>query len=210
MRRSISVLAGTNGAGKSSVAGVAVRALGGEYFNPDEAARRIQRVEPTIDLVEANSRAWLEGKRLLESAITRRRDFTFETTLGGNTIPGLLRRAHEAGLDVRVWYVGLDSPERHIARVKARVARGGHDIPESKIRERYDRSRENLVQLLPVLSELWLFDNSQEGDSAQGGIADPRLILHALDGRIVETCAVDEISGWAKPIYLAALRQYSV
>lgn len=203
------MLTGTNGAGKSSVAGVAIRARGGEYFNPDEAARQIQRAEPGIDVVEANSRAWTEGKRLLENAIARRQKFAFETTLGGNTIPALLRRAHDAGLDVRVWYVGLDSPERHIARVKARVARGGHDIPESKIRERYDRSRQNLIHLLPALAELWVFDNSEEGDSTQGRIADPKLILHALDGRIVETCDVGEVPGWAKPIFVAALREYS-
>lgn len=209
MRRSISVLAGTNGAGKSSVAGVAIRASGGEYFNPDEAARRILGEEPDIDAVEANSRAWMHGKRLLENAIARRAEFAFETTLGGNTIPALLRRAHEAGLNVRIWFVGLDSPERHISRVKARVARGGHDIPEAKIRERYDRSRENLIQLLPVLAELRVFDNSEEGDRAPGGIADPKLILHALDGRIVETCQVSDVPDWAKPIFLAAIREYS-
>lgn len=186
-----------------------MRARGGEYFNPDEAARQIQQAEPGIDVVEANSRAWKEGKRLLENAIARRQEFAFETTLGGNTIPALLRRAFDAGLDVRVWYVGLDSPERHIARVKARVARGGHDIPQSKIRERYDRSREHLIHLLPTLAELWVFDNSEEGDSALGGIADPKLILHALNGRIVETCEVSEVPAWAKPIFFAALREYS-
>lgn len=209
MRRSISVLAGTNGAGKSSVAGAAIRASGGEYFNPDEAARRILGEEPGIGAVEANSRAWMHGRRLLENAIARRAEFAFETTLGGNTLPALLRRAHDAGLNVRVWYVGLDSPERHISRVKARVARGGHDIPETKIRERYDRSRENLIQLLPVLAELRVFDNSEEGDGAPGGIADPKLILHAVDGRIVETCQVSDVPEWAKPIFLAALREYT-
>jgi predicted ABC-type ATPase len=209
MRRAISVLAGTNGAGKSSVAGVAIRARGGEYFNPDEAARQIQGAEPGTDVAEANSRAWMEGKRLLENAIANRQEFAFETTLGGNTIPALLRRAYDAGIDVRVWYVGLDSPERHIARVKARVARGGHDIPESKIRERYDRSRENLIHLLPTLAELWVFDNSEEGESTQGGIANPKLLLHALDGRIIETCEAGEVPEWAKPIFIAALREFS-
>jgi predicted ABC-type ATPase len=205
---SIFVLAGTNGAGKSSVAGETFRSRGMDYFNPDEATRRILEAHPEIGPAEANSRAWLQGKRLLERAITRRRRLALETTLGGNTIPALLESAADAGLGVRIWFVGLDSPERHISRVKARVARGGHDIPESKIRERYDRSRENLIRLLPVLAELWVYDNSEEGDPAQGGIADPRLILHALDGRIVQTCEVSDVPTWAKPIFLAALRLY--
>jgi predicted ABC-type ATPase len=209
IRRSISVLAGTNGAGKSSVAGAAIRARGGEYFNPDEAARRILQAQPGTAMPEANSRAWLLGKRLLEDAIARRGEFAFETTLGGNTIPELLRRAHNTGLDIRIWYVGLETPELHIARVKARVARGGHDIPEAKIRERYDRSRENLIRLLPILAELWVLDNSEEGDAATGGIADPHLILHVVDGLIVEAAEASRIPAWAKPIFIAAQRQFS-
>lgn len=209
VRRSISVLAGTNGAGKSSVAGAAIRARGGEYFNPDEAARRIHQADPEIGLERANSRAWLLGRRLLEHAIARRSEFAFETTLGGTTIPELLARAHAAGLDIRVWYMGLDSPERHIARVKARVEGGGHDIPEDKIRERYDRGRKNLIRLLPIMAELWIYDNSEEGDPRTGGIADPRLLLHAVDGLIVEAAEADGTPAWAKPIIMAAQRQYS-
>lgn len=107
---SIYVLAGTNGAGKSSVAGAAFRDHGTDYFNPDEATRRILEANPDIGLDEANSEAWLQGKRLLEKSITERLEFAFETTLGGNTIPGLLADAHDAGLAVRVWYVGLEGP----------------------------------------------------------------------------------------------------
>lgn len=159
---------------------------------------------------EANSRAWLLGKRLLEQAIARGGEFAFETTLGGNTIPALLQRAHGAGLDIRLWYVGLNGPDLHLARVKARVARGGHDIPEAKIRERYERSRENLIRLLPILTELWVFDNSEEGNVLKGGIADPRLILHVVDGLLVEACEASQVPEWAKPIFVAVQRQFSM
>lgn len=179
------------------------------YFNPDEATRRILESVPGIGPAEANSRAWAEGKRLLEMAIARRRRFAFETTLGGNTIPALLESASDTGLAVRVWFVGLRDPELHIARVKARVARGGHDIPEAKIRDRYERSRQNLIRLLPRLAELRLFDNSNEGDWVRGISARPELLLHALDGRIVETCELRDVPNWAKPIFLAALQEYS-
>src|SRR2546422_5178074 len=50
--------------------------------------------------------------------------------------------------------VGLSSAELHIARVRARVAKGGHDIPEPRIRDRYDRSRLNLIHLMARLTEL--------------------------------------------------------
>jgi predicted ABC-type ATPase len=205
---SISVLAGTNGAGKSSVAGEALRRTGSDYFNPDEATRRFMLANPGLDLRAANAEAWHEGKRRLEEAIASRSNFTFETTLGGNTIPALLEQASDSGLAVRIWYVGLDGPGLHIQRVRSRVAAGGHDIPEAKIRERFERSRENLARLLPKLTELVLYDNSIAGDPAQGIAPKPVLLLHVLDGRIVEACRLTEVPGWAKPIFAAAVRHY--
>src|SRR5579875_611532 len=89
----IYVLAGVNGAGKSSVVGATIRDKGGEYYNPDEAAREIMAANPGLDQTEANATAWEQGRRLLQRAIDERLDFTFETTLGGNTIPALLAEA---------------------------------------------------------------------------------------------------------------------
>src|SRR5258708_26643890 len=160
-RRFIGVLAGVNGAGKSSLGGALVRAHRIEYFNPDEAARKIQRVTGCASN-EANSIAWEMGKRRLEAAISNRLNYAFESTLGGRTIPALLVAAAQSGIEILVWFVGLSSPDQHIARVRARVAAGGHDIPEEMIRQRWDASRRNLVALMPHLTELKVFDNSDE------------------------------------------------
>ena len=105
------VLAGTNGAGKSSIGGAALRAAGAEYFNPDEATRRIMTANPGVSLEDANGAAWQEGRRLLESAIDTRRDFAFETTLGGNTITTLLERACTAGIGLAALRVYDNSRE---------------------------------------------------------------------------------------------------
>ena len=201
----IYVLAGTNGAGKSSIAGAMLRQQGGEYFNPDEAARRIRSANPGIAQVEANAAAWQQGRRLLERAIAERLDFAFETTLGGNTIAALLEKALASGIEVRVWYVGLRSPELHIARVRARVARGGHDIPEATIRDRYDRGRLNLIRLMPRLTELRVYDNSEEADPHTGAAPEPMLVLHVVRGRVVGSCDLTRTPEWAKPIVAAAV-----
>ena len=202
----IYVLAGTNGAGKSSVGGAMFLEAGAEYFNPDEAAARIASRNPGISQQQANSEAWQQGKRLLQRAIKERRYFAFETTLGGNTIPKLLDDAISAGIEVRVWYVGLEGPELHIARVRARAIKGGHDIPESKIRERYDRSRLNLIRLMPRLTELLVYDNSAEAAPSAGAAPEPRLILHMARGRVVDCCDLAAAPEWTKPILAAALR----
>src|SRR5262245_32081736 len=139
---------------------------------------------PRLKQAEANSAAWHQGRRLLERAIAERLNFAFETTLGGNTITGLLEQALSRGLEVRVWYAGLRSPELHIARVRTRHARGGHDIAEADIRRRYDTSRVNLVRLLPKLTELRVYDNSAESDPETGRPPQPVLVLHVQRGRI--------------------------
>jgi predicted ABC-type ATPase len=202
----IYVLAGTNGAGKSSIVGATVRASGAEYFNPDEAAQRIRTATPGMSQAEANSQAWHEGKRLLERAIAERLEFAFETTLGGETITQLLEQALDAGIEVRVWYTGLSSPELHIERVRARVAKGGHDIPEEHIRRRYDRGRLNLIRLLPRLTELRVYDNSEEADPHSGVAPAPKLVLHLDAGRIMNASDLPGTPEWAKPIVAAAMK----
>jgi predicted ABC-type ATPase len=180
--------------------------LGLSHFDPDEAARSILVANPGITQELANSTAWHEGKRLLEFAIARRLDFAFETTLGGQTITLLLERALDEGIEVRVSYVGLSSPELHIARVRRRVEAGGHDIPTNKIRERYDNSRLNLIRLLPRLTELSLYDNSAEADPDTGAVPEPQLILHVSGRKVVGVNDLTRTPDWAKPIVAAALR----
>jgi len=202
----IYVLAGTNGAGKSSVIGAMFLKKGVEYFNPDEATRRVLITNENVSFEQANSAAWHEGKRLLERAISEKLNFAFETTLGGRTITGLLHQALAQGLEVRIWYVGLSSPELHIARVKSRVEHGGHDIPEDKIRERYDRSRLNLIELLPAATELRIYDNSQDGDPKAGDRPKPKLLLYTRQGKITESCDLKQVPEWAKPFFAVAVR----
>jgi len=182
------------------------RESGADYFNPDEAAVRFRAENPSMSQEEANGAAWRQGKRLLERAITERLDFAFETTLGGRTISALLHQALSERIEVRIWYVGLASPELHIARVRSRVAAGGHDIPEAKIRERYNSSRLNLVELMPKLTELRVYDNSEEGDPRSGIAPQPKLLLHMDRGRIIDSCDLAMTPEWAKPILATAMK----
>lgn len=200
------VLAGVNGAGKSSVGGAKFSERGRIFFNPDEAARAIRK-ETACSLEEANAQAWRIGKEKLQAAIRKRESYSFESTLGANTIPRLLREAAQSGVEVHVWFVGLASAEQHIARVRARVAAGGHDIPEAKIRERWDGSRRNVIALMPYLTELRVYDNSRERDPGTGAIPPPRLLLHCQHGRIAAPSAAELRStpDWALPIVTRAL-----
>lgn len=199
------MLAGVNGAGKSSLAGAMIRQAGGDYYNPDEFTRQIIVRNPGMDPKEANSRAWFQSKAGLERAIAKGTDFVFETTLGATTITALLLQAASKGMLVRVWFVGLATVEHHLRRVAARAASGGHDIPTAKIRERWENSRLNLIRLLPHLHELVLWDNSAEANFTETAPR-PVLLLHLKNSAVIAPHDLAPTPDWAKPILAAALK----
>lgn len=194
----IVVLAGVNGAGKSSIAGAALERQGGEFYNPDRATRAY--LGKGLSLPQANARAWRRGVQQLEEAIRDGSSYAFETTLGGRTITRTLLDAAAQGQPVRIWYVGLASPELHIERVRARVAAGGHDIPEARIRARWDSSRQNVIRLLPHVRELVLFDNSREVALSRGQAPRPEKLFHRKDGRVEFVVEPERVPAWAKAI----------
>jgi predicted ABC-type ATPase len=198
------VLAGVNGAGKSSIGGnLMLRRAGLSWFNPDTYTRIL--VESGLPMAQANARAWQHGVDLLDQAVATGHSHAFETTLGGATMTQKIAAASRSH-ELLMWFCGLSSPEQHIARVKARVAAGGHDIPEAKIRERWVQAPLNLITLLPQLSELRLYDNS--ADAAAGSpVQDPVLVLQLRAGQVaypLDLSALQRTPQWAKAIVKAA------
>jgi len=202
----IYVLAGVNGAGKSSIGGAMFRSLGADYFNPDEAARKLMAANPGMDQTAANGAAWRQGRSLLERAIAENLDFAIETTLGGSTITRLLAEAAARGTAIYAWYVGLASPELHIRRVRSRVRQGGHDIPEAAIRRRFEHSRLNLIALLPALTALRMYDNSTQADPAAGKAPALAPVLMMEHRKILNPADLAKAPDWAKPIVAAAIK----
>lgn len=207
-RPTIHVLAGVNGAGKSSIGESEFNREGSPVFNPDTIAREIRSLHPDISDALANGQAWQIGRALLEQAIAESRDYRFETTLGGRTIAELLERAAQSGHRVNIWFCGLATAEHHMRRVRARVARGGHDIPPGKIRERWTSSRENLIRLLPFIHHLRVYDNSTEADPAEGHAPRPVLWLEMKEGRITAPANLAGAPEWVQPILAAAMEMH--
>jgi predicted ABC-type ATPase len=184
---------------------------GMSWFNPDTYARELT-AQLGLSPAEANARAWEHGRSLLQQAIDSGANHAFETTLGANTIPELLGKASHSH-DVFMLFCGLASAELHIQRVRQRVASGGHDIPEAKIRERWIASRANLIKLLPHLARLQVFDNSAQAAPGED-IPDPVLVLETARGQMSypkpgDLVAMEETPGWARPIVQAAIENLS-
>lgn len=206
------VLAGANGAGKSSIGGRLLESAGLTWFNPDTFARKLIAATE-CDQETANAYAWQESIRRLDEAVAQGLNHAFETTLGGTTVTAKILDAAKTH-DVLVWFCGLSSPEQHIARVTARVAAGGHPIPEERIRARYPRAQLNLIKLMQHVSYIKVYDNSEEA-SADGTVPDPVLVLEMENGKVVwpahdDLKQLQRAPEWARPVLEAALRGRSV
>ena len=202
------VLAGVNGAGKSSIGGYLLERDGLTWFNPDTFAREL-RAATGCDQETANAQAWQEGMRRFDETVAKGLNYAFETTLGGKTVTAKILEATKTH-DVLIWFCGLSSPELHIARVEARVAAGGHPIPEQKIRQRYPQAQLNLIKLMPHVAYIKVYDNSVEA-AADGTVPDPLLVLEMENGQVISPTpddleALKQAPEWAKPILEAALR----
>ena len=141
--------AGPNGSGKTTV----TRNLPtvGTYVNADDIKK-----EYGLDDLEAARQAELLRNMLLDKG----EDFSFETVLSTDRNLLLLERAKECGYEVQCIYVLTCDDNINVARVRARHAAGGHDVPEDKIRTRYRRALDLIPRLLSICDKLLVYDNS--------------------------------------------------
>ncbi len=153
------MIAGPNGAGKSTAAPRLLRgALGvARFVNADTIARGLDEFEPER-VAFAAGRIMLA--RLRELSV-RRTDFALETTLASRTFAPWIRELKHHGYGVHLVFLHLPSSEMAVSRVADRVRLGGHNVPETTIRRRYERGLHNFFSLYrPLADSWWFYDNS--------------------------------------------------
>ena len=155
------VISGANGAGKSTLAPFLLRDTFGilEYVNADTIAEGLSAFAPEKAAFEAGKTML---KRLDELA-AERRDFAFETTLASRSYAKRIFDLKSAGYRFHLIFLWLESAQLAVERVRSRVRSGGHNIPETTIRRRYERGRANFVNLYKPLADSWqVFNASKE------------------------------------------------
>lgn len=98
-----------------------------------------------------------------QDLLKRRETFSFETVMSSRDKVDLLAHSLRLGYRTYLYYVATSDPAINVARVRARVNLGGHDVPEDKIIQRYWRSLDLLLEALRHTSRAYLFDNSRDG-----------------------------------------------
>ena len=146
----IIVFAGPNGSGKSTVTRL-VKVIE-PYINADDIKRAIQ----CSDLDAA-----IRAEAMREKAVADKIGFTFETVLSTERNLNLLRRAQTSGFFIRCFYILTADVNINIARVKSRVANGGHGVPADKIRSRYTKALALIPELVKVCDVMHIYDNTK-------------------------------------------------
>lgn len=155
----IVVIAGPNGAGKTTFAREFLphEANCPDFINADLIAAGLSPFNP-------ESAALRAGRLMLEEIhekIRHDKSFAFETTLSGRTYLKLLRDCRRQGYHLLLVFLSLPSADMAIARVAARVAQGGHNVPETDIRRRFDAGLRNFHESYKKIVDTWiLYDNS--------------------------------------------------
>jgi predicted ABC-type ATPase len=155
------IIGGPNGSGKSSAYQASVAEIAGRSFriiNPDLFTARL--VDSGLGGANPNLEAVQQIERWLETSILAGHTVGVETVLSTPKYRRLVTLAKTLGYRVQLIYVVLDDPRRNVERVKIRVRRGGHHVPEDKIVSRYWNSIAQLPWFLAQADEAWLWDNS--------------------------------------------------
>lgn len=145
------VLAGPNGSGKSTI--TQFFDVVGTYTNVD-------------DMVSAtgmsNEEAAIRADEMRYRSIEKKEDFTFETVLSSRYKLDILKKAKSEGYFIKCIFVLTVDASVNVARVAARVALGGHNVDEDKIRSRYEKSLDNIKRLMKICDILHVYDNTEE------------------------------------------------
>jgi predicted ABC-type ATPase len=153
------IIAGPNGAGKTTASFTMLPQIFKvkEFVNADEIARGLSPFNPESVSFEAG-RIMLQR---LQQLIKSRQTFAFETTLTTRSYVNLVERCRKDGYIINLIFLWLNHPALAVERVRIRVAKGGHNIPEDVIRRRYEKGLKNFVNLFMPACDRWIVaDNS--------------------------------------------------
>jgi len=157
---SVVILAGANGAGKTTAAPLLLKGTLGvkEFVNADVIAQGLSGFAPERAAMAAG-RAMLARIRELAR---QRASFAFETTLASRSFAPWIEDLKGRGYQFHLVFLWLPSADFAVERVRDRVRLGGHDVPEETIRRRYNRGLWNFFALYQPLATTWrMYDNSR-------------------------------------------------
>jgi len=164
-RPSIVIVAGVNGSGKSTFAATAAgksALLGQIAINPDHLTQEANADFPQLGPAGANLVGVERAEKAVWRAIAEGKSAAIETVLSSSKFVPVIRAASKRRYRTRLIFIGLPTVDLALERIRSRVAQGGHDVPERKVRERWNRAHDNLVVFMRIVDDVLIFSNVGE------------------------------------------------
>ena len=186
------IIAGPNGSGKTTITSKILKHEWVEdcvYINPDQIALEMFGDWNSQDAVISAAKY---AESLREKCISEKKSLIFETVFSAEDKIRFIEKAIAVGYFVRFFFVSTNHPSINASRITSRVLQGGHDVPITKIINRYYKSILNCSFIAPMVDRLYVYDNSIELEEAT-------LLFRASNGKI--TKQYNTINEWALPIF---------
>lgn len=148
-------IAGSNGSGKSTLWKVAEFGKSLLFLNVDDKFKELKSANPEALFKEASDWRNSEMSRLIKSG----ESFGAETVFDEGKL-GYISRAKKKGFETSIHFIALESADMAVERVRQRVQKGGHDVPEESVRRKWQESLDVANLAVERADAMFFYDNT--------------------------------------------------
>ncbi|MDD5081693.1 MAG: zeta toxin family protein [Candidatus Omnitrophica bacterium] len=158
--KNVYIIAGPNGSGKTTFASTFLPeyAKCDRFINADLIATGLSPFSPQQAALKSGKLVLEQIKAYSENGV----DFGFETTMSGITYLKYFKMLKEKSYKIHIYFLWIPSSQLAIARVKDRVAQGGHNVPVADIKRRFERSTGKFFKQYRLLADQWMLFNNEQ------------------------------------------------
>lgn len=161
--KTLTIISGIDGAGKTSMLGIL------------SAKRRNIGIIIDADFIDEKT-----SVQQVNTFIEKGIEFAFETTLSDGYILETIKIARDNNYYIRLYYITVNTAEESIERIQNRVRKGGHNVPNDIVVERFQHRLDDLIAILPYCNESFIYDN-ENGFAEKAEYGNGRLVIKDND-----------------------------
>jgi predicted ABC-type ATPase len=153
--KSLTIIAGGNGVGKTTFAH--------QFLSENQDYAFLNADEIAKELGGSKVSAGKMFFKRLNNAIAGEKSLLIESTLSGRYLIRFINLLREKNYEITIIFLFAETPEILIERIKVRVEKGGHFVPDEDVRRRFKRGKSNFWNVYKNLADSWSLVYNSEG-----------------------------------------------